>query len=105
MGTVPSSDQTFCVPCLLTSHNCSCPAFTHELLGGICVPLSGLANWSDDRNSYIIEFESGDKIDSYFLRKYLKSSVQLCEVGVSLKFSQLYWLFKNINVLRILYEN
>jgi hypothetical protein len=79
-GTVPSSDRTFCMPCLLHSHNCSCPAATHELLDGICVPLNGLSNWPDDRNSYVIEFGSGEKIDSYFLREHLRSSVYLCKV-------------------------
>jgi hypothetical protein len=104
-GTVPSADGTFCIPCMSTSHNCSCPASTHELLEGICVPVSDLVSWSNDRSSYIIEFESGDKIDSYFLRKYLKTSVQLCEVGTSLKFSQPHCLFSNINALRISCQN
>jgi hypothetical protein len=100
MGTVPSTDGTFCVPCMSAAHNCSCSASTHELLDGICVPFSGFASWLDDRKSYIIEFESGDKIDSYFLRKYLKSSVQLCEVGVSLLFINVLCLLSNISAFK-----
>lgn len=81
VGTVPSPDRTFCVPCLLHSYNCSCPAATHEFLEGICVPLSGLSDWPDDKNSYVIEYGSGEKIDSYFFRRHLRSSIYLCKVS------------------------
>ncbi|KAJ4448147.1 hypothetical protein ANN_10160, partial [Periplaneta americana] len=78
LGSIPSSDGRFCVPCLIS--NCSCPG-THELLEGWCVPINELSNWPDDRNSYVIEFETGEKIDSYFIRRYLRISVYLCKVG------------------------
>lgn len=80
-GTVPSSDGKVCVPCSLPFHKCSCPSATHILLEGVCVPVSSISTWSDDTNSYVIEFESGEKIDSYFLRQYLRSSVHLCKVS------------------------
>nr|CAD7394278.1 unnamed protein product [Timema cristinae] len=83
-GTVPSHDREHCIPCpLITSEgwigNCSCPLHTHDTLDGVCVPRVGLSEWPDERATYLLHYPSGEKIDSYFFRLYLRSSLYLCK--------------------------
>ncbi|PSN51036.1 hypothetical protein C0J52_15421 [Blattella germanica] len=75
-GTVASADGKTCETCL---YNCSCSPSTHESIGGVCVPLNYLSSWPDEKNSFTIQYESGEKIDSYFFRKHLRLSVYLCK--------------------------
>ncbi|KAJ9575177.1 hypothetical protein L9F63_025870, partial [Diploptera punctata] len=72
-GTIPSSNGKLCEPCL---YNCTCPSTTHEYVGGVCVPQSFLSSWPEN---YIMQYESGEKIESEFLRKNLRLSVYLCK--------------------------
>nr|CAD7441633.1 unnamed protein product [Timema bartmani] len=83
-GTVPSHDREHCIPCpLITSEgqggNCSCPLHTHDMLDGVCVPRAGLSEWPAERATYLLHYPSGEKIDSYFFRLYLRSSLYLCK--------------------------
>ena len=74
VGTLPSPDGKLCEPCL---YNCTCPAATHESLDGVCVPLNFLSSWPDN---YVVQYESGEKIESEFFRKHLRLSIYLCKV-------------------------
>ncbi|XP_067004734.2 meckelin [Anabrus simplex] len=84
-GTIPSADGNVCIPCPVSqtvagSRNCSCPSATHELLEDGCVPRDALVDWPNERNTFLIHYESGVKVDSYFFRKKLRSAIYLCKM-------------------------
>ncbi|KAJ1524437.1 hypothetical protein ONE63_010934 [Megalurothrips usitatus] len=80
---VPSSDRQSCVKCRMIPafENCSCPQFSHELVNKVfCVPKTQLVDFPDDRLTYTIEYPSGIKVDSTYMRNHLRLAAYQCKM-------------------------
>lgn len=70
-----------------TFDNCSCPQVSHEIVNKIyCIPQLQLVDYPDDRSTYIIEYTSGVKVDSIYLRSHLRLAAYQCKVSFGEKF-------------------
>lgn len=80
---IPSPDKTECTRCPIipSFENCTCPLISHELVNKIyCIPRTYLLDFPDDRSTYTVEYSSGVKVDSTFLRNNLRLAAYQCKL-------------------------
>lgn len=81
---VPSEDKRTCRRCVMypAFENCTCPQISHELVNRVyCIPRTQLIDFPDDRSTYTIEYGSGTKVDSLYLRNNLRLAAYQCKVS------------------------